>query len=49
MLGDMIKQAEELLLRPETEDEHPNLREMKRRFRDAILEFDDLGVFNPKK
>ena len=48
MLGDMIRQAEELLLRPETEDEHPSLREMKRRFRDAFLEFEELGVFNPK-
>lgn len=49
MLGEMIKQAEELLLRPGTEGEHPNLTGMKRRFREAIIEFDELGVFNAEK
>ena len=48
MLSKMSKIQEELMLRTPTEDEDPILTDMRRRFRDAFLEADDFGVFQPK-
>ena len=47
MIGEMAKQQEELMLRQAREDDHPMVKELRRRFRDFFLEADELGVFNP--